>query len=143
MIQVKRLREKAVLPSRATVGSADVDLCACIDESVAIPPNTTKLIPLGIAIAIPEGYVGLMFARSGISVKRDLAPANKVGVFDSDYRGEWFVPLLNHGREMRYIEPGEHIAQLVVVPCSMDTFEWTDELSETGRGAGGFGSTGK
>ena len=100
------------------------------------------MIPLGFAMAIPAGWVGLTFARSGLASKRDLAPANKVGVIDADYRGEWFIPLHNHGEQPRTVEPGERIAQLVIVPCMTAAFFEVDSLDETERGAGGFGSTG-
>lgn len=143
MIGVKKLRENAILPTRATPGSAGVDLYACLDGDIVIHERETKVIPLGFAMAIPEGYVGLIFARSGLATKSGLAPANKVAVMDSDYRGEWFAPLLNHGDVPRVIHPGERVAQLVIVPCLVDAFELVDELPETERGEGGFGSTGK
>lgn len=141
-VQIKKLRENAILPTYATEHSAGADLYACLDEKVSVWPRETVLIPLGFSMAIPEGYVGFTFARSGLATKQDLAPANKVGVIDADYRGEWFIPLHNHGDVIRYVSPGERIAQLVLVPCVTASFMEIDELDETGRGTGGFGSTG-
>ena len=141
-IPIKRLREGAIFPTYATPSSAGADLYACLNEAVNIEPHQTKMIPLGFSLAIPEGWVGLIFARSGIASKRDLAPANKVGVVDADYRGEWWIPLHNHGDQPRTVEPGERIAQLVLVPCMTAAFFEVDSLDETARGAGGFGSTG-
>ena len=142
-IPIKRLRAGAILPAYATASSAGADLYACLDEPVEIAPHETKMIPLGYAIALPAGWAGLVFARSGLASKRDLAPANKVGVIDADYRGEWFIPIHNHGTEPRTVEPGERIAQLVLVPCMTASFFEADSLDETARGAGGFGSTGR
>ena len=141
-IPIKKLRENAVLPTYATAQSAGADLYACIDEPVTIRHGMTEMIPLGFSMAIPAGWVGLIFARSGLASKRDLAPANKVGVVDADYRGEWFIPLHNHGRGVQVVYPGERIAQLVIVPCMSAAFTEVDSLDETARGAGGFGSTG-
>ena len=141
-IPVKKLRDNAILPAYATACSAGADLCACSDAPVTLAPHETVMIPLGYSIALPAGWVGLIFARSGLASKRDLAPANKVGVVDPDYRGEWMVPLHNHGSEPRTVQPGERIAQLVIVPCMTAAFTEVDELDETERGAGGFGSTG-
>ena len=141
-IPIKRLREGAVFPSYATASAAGADLYACIDEPVTIRHGMTEMIPLGFSMAIPEGWVGLIFARSGLASKRDLAPANKVGVVDADYRGEWFIPIHNHGRGVQVVYPGERIAQLVIVPCMTAAFQEVDSLDETERGAGGFGSTG-
>ena len=142
-IPIKKLREGAILPAYATAQSAGADLYACLDAPAEIVPQETKMIPLGFAMAIPAGWVGLTFARSGLASKRDLAPANKVGVIDADYRGEWFIPLHNHGTETRTVEPGERIAQLVIVPCMNAAFAEVEELDDTARGAGGFGSTGR
>ena len=142
-IPIKKLRESAALPAYATAQSAGADLYACLDAPVEIAPRETKLIPLGFAMAIPVGWAGLIFARSGLASKRDLAPANKVGVIDADYRGEWFIPIHNHGAQTRSVEPGERIAQLVLVPCMTASFFETAELDDTARGTGGFGSTGK
>lgn len=141
-VPVKVLRQGAVLPAYATEGSAGADLYACLEAPVNVPPHETVMIPLGYSMAIPRGWVGLIFARSGLASKRDMAPANKVGVVDADYRGEWFIPIHNHGRGLQVIYPGDRIAQLVIVPCMTAAFEEVSELDETERGAGGFGSTG-
>lgn len=141
-IKVKKLRENAKLPVYGTEFSAGADLFACLDEPLTILPGETKLISLGISLEIPAGYAGLVFARSGLATKRALAPANKVGVIDSDYRGEFFVPLYNHGNAPQTIENGERIAQLIITPYLTAKFVEADTLSETVRGAGGFGSTG-
>ncbi|MBR2861259.1 MAG: dUTP diphosphatase [Clostridia bacterium] len=142
-LQVKKLNEKAIIPTYGTEFSAGADLYALEDSSVTIGPNETKFIHTGICLAIPSGYVGLIYARSGLACKKDLAPANKVGVIDSDYRGEIIVALHNHGGEERIIESGERIAQLVITPYITAEFELAQELDETARGLGGFGSTGK
>ena len=141
-IKVKKLRENAKLPVYGTEFSAGADLFACLDEPLTILPGETKLISLGISLEIPTGYAGLVFARSGLATKRSLAPANKVGVIDSDYRGEFFVPLYNHGNAPQTIENGERIAQLIIAPYLTAKFVEAGTLSETVRGAGGFGSTG-
>ena len=141
-IPIKRLREGAIFPTYATANSAGADLYACPEGPVTLRPHETVMIPLGYSVAIPEGWVGLIFARSGLASKRDLAPANKVGVVDADYRGEWWIPLHNHGSEPRTVEPGERIAQLVIVPCMTAAFFEVEDLDKTERGAGGFGSTG-
>ena len=141
-VPVKILREGAALPTYGTASSAGADLRACLDAPVVLAPGETRLIPIGIAMEIPEGYVGLVFARSGLASRRDLAPANKVGVVDSDYRGEFFVPMRNHGAQPQTIEPGERIAQLVVVPVLTPELEPVPDLGETARGENGFGSTG-
>ncbi len=142
MIPVKRLREGAVLPTFGSEQAAGADLYACLDAPVTIAPGQTAFIPTGLAMMLPEGCVGLICARSGMACKMGLAPANKVGVIDSDYRGEFLVALYNHGAESRTISHGDRIAQLVVVPVLHPVFEETDKLSETLRGTGGFGSTG-
>ena len=141
-IPVKKLRENAIFPTYATANSAGADLYACPDGPVTLQPHETVMIPLGYSMAIPAGWVGLIFARSGLASKRDLAPANKVGVVDADYRGEWFIPMHNHGRGVQVVYPGDRIAQLVIVPCMTAAFTEVSELDETQRGAGGFGSTG-
>ena len=144
-IKCKKLRENAVLPTRGTALAAGADLYALLPdgaERVTIPPQGKHAFPTGIAVEIPEGYVGLVFARSGIACKRQLAPANCVGVIDADYRGELRVFLQNNGTEPQTVENGERIAQLVITPCLDIEIEETDTLSETGRGAAGFGSTG-
>ena len=142
-VKVKKLRANAVVPSYETAGSAGCDLRACLDEAAVIAPGETVMIPTGLSMEIPEGYVGLVVARSGLSTKKGLAPANKVGVIDPDYRGEWMVGLLNHSGETRTVEPGERIAQAVFVPVVTAEFRETESLTDTARGAGGFGSTGR
>ena len=137
-IPCKKLRENAILPTRGTALAAGVDLYALLpdgQESAAVAPQGKYLFPTGIAVEIPEGYVGLVFARSGIATKRQLAPANCVGVIDADYRGELRVFLQNNGTETQTVENGERIAQLVITPCLDIEIEETDELSETLRGA--------
>lgn len=141
-INVKKLRPDARLPVYGTEFSAGADLCACLDAPVTLQPGETKLISIGIAMEIPAGYAGLVFARSGLASKRHLAPANKVGVIDPDYRGEFFVPLHNHGPVPQTVEPGERIAQMVLTPFLTAQFVEAESLSDTVRGAGGFGSTG-
>jgi dUTP pyrophosphatase len=141
-IAVKKLNEKAVLPTYGSDFSAGADLYALIEESVEFLPNETKLIPTGLAMEIPVGYAGLIYARSGLASKRGLAPANKVGVIDSDYRGEIMVALHNHSGTTQKIEPQERIAQLVVTPFLKAEFVESETLGETVRGEGGFGSTG-
>lgn len=143
-IKVKKMNDKAVLPSRATDGSAGADLYAvCETQEVIIPAHETVLIHTGLAFEIPDGFVGLVFARSSLGTKRGLAPANKVGVIDSDYRGEVMVSLHNHTEVQQCIENGERIAQLVIVPFLKADFIEADTLEDTERGSGGFGSTGK
>lgn len=141
-INVKKLRPDARLPVYGTEFSAGADLCACLDAPVTLQPGETKLISIGIAMEIPAGYAGLVFARSGLASKRHLAPANKVGVIDPDYRGEFFVPLHNHGPVPQTVEPGERIAQMILTPFLTAQFVEAEMLSDTVRGAGGFGSTG-
>lgn len=142
-ISVKKLDKRAVLPKYGSDYAAGADLYAVTDGEVTFQPNETKLIRTGLAMEIPEGYAGLIYARSGLASKRGLAPANKVGVVDADYRGEVMVALHNHSDKVQTIESGERIAQLVVAPFLKVEYEETDELSSTVRGAGGFGSTGK
>ena len=142
-VNVKLLRDGAVLPSYGSAFAAGADLVACPDTpAVEIGIGETILIPTGLAMEIPVGYVGLIYARSGIACKRGLAPANKVGVIDSDYRGEILVALHNHSAEPQRIERGERIAQLVITPYLAVEFAETDTLEDTARGKGGFGSTG-
>ncbi len=143
IIKIKRLREGAVLPSYGSALAAGADLCACIDRALDIAPGKTVMIPTGLAIALPQGYVGLIYARSGLACKRDLAPANKVGVIDADYRGELIVALHNHGAQLQRIAPGDRIAQLVPAACPQADFLEAEALDDTERGSGGFGSTGK
>ena len=131
------------LPYYATPGSAAMDLHACLDGPVVIPAGGRSVIPTGIAIALPSpDYVALVFARSGLGIKHGVAPANCVGVIDSDYRGEVMVGLQNSGSSDFTVQPGDRIAQLMVTPVVQATIQMVDELDETQRGAGGFGSTG-
>ena len=142
-INVKKLRANAVLPTYGSTWAAGADLYACLEETVTIEPGKTVLIPTGLAMEIPVGYAGLIYARSSMGVKRGLAPANKVGVIDADYRGEFMVALHNHGSTDQTVEHGERIAQLLVTPVITPGFAEVEELSDTARGSGGFGSTGK
>ena len=141
-IAVKKLNENAVLPTYGSAYAAGADLYALTDEELVFAPGETKLVHTGLAMEIPEGYAGLIYARSGLASKRGLAPANKVGVIDSDYRGEIMVALHNHGSTAQTVEHGERIAQIVFTPYVAADFSVTDELDSTERGAGGFGSTG-
>lgn len=144
LLKIKRLRENARIPYRATDGSAGMDLYACIDEAVVLPPHEVRLIPTGIAIALESPmYAAFLYARSGLAIKHGVAPANCVGVVDSDYRGEVCVGLINGTEAPFTIEPGERIAQMVIAPVDLPDVEVVDELDDTARGAGGFGSTGK
>lgn len=142
-IKVKKLNENAIIPTYGTEFSAGADLYALPGEKVVIEAHKTVMIHTGLAMEIPKGYAGLIFARSGLASKRGLAPANKVGVVDPDYRGEFMVALHNHTDEDKEIEGGERVAQLVIVPFLKASFDVADELSDTVRGEGGFGSTGK
>lgn len=146
-LELKRLDPKALLPAYATPGAAAMDLCACLDGPLTLKPCrdgwNCALVPTGLAMAIPQGYVGLIFARSGLASKQGVSPANCVGVIDSDYRGEVKVALANHGTADYVIHPGDRIAQLMITPVVQPQLEEVKELSETLRGAGGFGSTGK
>lgn len=141
-IEIKKMNENATIPTYGTDFSAGADIYALTDAPIRIEPEQSVLIHTGIALAIPNGMVGLVFSRSGMALKRDLAPANKVGVIDSDYRGELMVCLHNHGNSVQIVENGERIAQICFIPYYKARFEVTDELSETVRGNGGFGSTG-
>lgn len=144
LISVKKLNSSAHLPTRGSEYAAGYDLYACIDtDTVTIQPHTTQKIGTGLAIAVPDGYFGAIFARSGIAAKKGLRPANCVGVADSDYRGEYIVALHNDSDIAQTIENGERIAQLVIMPFLSAEFVEADELDNTERGAGGFGSTGK
>lgn len=142
-INIQLIRPEAKVPVYGSTLAAGADLHACIDKQTAIWPGDTVPIPTGIAMEIPEGYVGLIYARSGLACKSDLAPANKVGVIDADYRGEILVALHNHGKTIRYIEPGDRIAQIVIAPVIQGDFHVVEALGDTQRGTGGFGSTGK
>ena len=141
-VRFKKLSENAVVPSYGTAYSAGADLYSAMQEDVIIAPETTKFIKTGIAIEIPEGLVGLIYARSGMACKKGLAPANKVGVIDSDYRGEIMVALYNHSDSAVTVAKGDRIAQLVLTPYIKADFGEADELDDTVRGDGGFGSTG-
>lgn len=142
-IKVKKLDERAVLPSRSSAGAAGADLRALADAAFEIAPGETAFVRTGLALELPEGFAGFVFARSGLASKGGLAPANKVGVIDSDYRGEVIVALHNHSNKPVTVEPGQRIAQLVVMPVVMADYVLSEELSDTERGSGGFGSTGK
>lgn len=142
-VPYRKLSPEAVPPSYGSASAAGADLHVLTKEPIEIHPGETVLLHTGIALAIPEGFVGLVFARSGLATKRDLAPANKVGVIDSDYRGELMVPLHNHGAETQTVLPGERIAQLAILPYLTAAFTEAKTLSETERGEGGFGSTGR
>ena len=142
-VRVKKLRDGAMLPTYGTAGAAGADLYACLNEPIVIQPGASAFVPTGLAMEIPYGYAGLIYARSGLACKRGLAPANKVGVVDSDYRGEFMVVLYNHGCEAQTVEHGERIAQLVIAPVFTPGFQEVEGLSDTVRSAGGFGSTGK
>lgn len=142
-VRLKKLNEKAIVPSYGTEFAAGADLYALAEDTIEIKAHETVLIHTGVALEIPEGFVGLIFARSGLASKQGLAPANKVGVIDSDYRGEIMVPLHNHTDSTKTIKGAERIAQLVIMPYVSAEFELCDEFSETARGENGFGSTGK
>ena len=142
-IAVKKLRENAVIPTYGSAEAAGADLYACLEETIVVAPGETVFVPTGLAMEVPKGCAGLVFARSSLGAKRGLAPANKVGVIDSDYRGEFFVALHNHGKQPQEIGHGERIAQLLIVPVFTPGFTEVTELSDTQRGSGGFGSTGK
>ena len=142
-IHVKKLNENAKLPTYGSAYAAGADLYALTEAPVTIEPHQTVFIHTGIAIELPLGLVGLVYARSGIACKRDLAPANKVGVIDCDYRGEIMVALHNHGTAAQTIENGERVAQLVITPYVTADFIQSDTLSDTVRGEGGFGSSGR
>ncbi len=142
-VQVKKLDERAILPSAGSRCAAGYDLYACMDDAVEVPAHATVKIGTGLSFALPDGTFGAVFARSGLAAKEGLRPANCVGVCDSDYRGEYIVALHNDSDAARIVQPGERIAQLVLLPYLPMEFEEVDALSETERGAGGFGSTGK
>ena len=142
-IQIKKLKENALIPTRGSAYAAGYDLYACIDAPLTIDAGMTVKVGTGLSIAVPEGYFGAVFARSGLAAKEGLRPANCVGVADSDYRGEYIVALHNDSSVQRTVTPGERIAQLVIMPFLSVCFEEVDNLEETERGEGGFGSTGK
>ena len=142
-IRVKKLNENAILPAYGSAEAAGADLYACLDAPVEIAPGETAWISTGIALEVPKGCAGLVYARSSLGAKRGLAPANKVGVIDSDYRGEIRVVLLNHSKQTQTVAPGERVAQFLITPVLTPAYTEVAELSDTDRGAGGFGSTGK
>ena len=142
-IRVKILREGAKLPTYGTAEAAGADLHACLEAPVTIAPGGSAFLPTGIALEVPKGCAGLIYARSGMACKRGLAPANKVGVVDSDYRGEITVVLYNHGSQPQTIENGERIAQFIITPVLTPAYETAEDLTDTVRNSGGFGSTGK
>ena len=141
-VNIKKLNPNACIPTYGTEFSAGADLYSGMSEAVTVMPGTTEFIKTGIAMEIPTGLVGLIYARSGMPCKKGLAPANKVGVIDSDYRGELMVALHNHSQSPVTVEPGDRIAQLVLTPYITAEFVEAEELSDTVRGDGGFGSTG-
>lgn len=141
-VNIKKLNEKAVIPAYGSEYAAGADLYACLEGELTIQPHETAVIPTGIALELPVGYAGLIYARSGLATKKGLAPANKVGVVDCDYRGEVKVALHNHSGVAQTVSAGERVAQLVITPYITANFCEVDELSQTVRGAGGFGSTG-
>ena len=141
-ILVKKLRPDAVLPTAGSRNAAGYDLYACIDAPVEIPPHGTAMVGTGLSFAVPEGWFGAIFARSGLAAKQGLRPANCVGVCDSDYRGEYIIAVHNDSAEPRTVSPGDRIAQLVLLPCVSADFTLADSLPDTERSDGGFGSTG-
>lgn len=142
-IRVKKLDPKAQLPTYGSDSAAGADLYACLSDTVTVAPGETVFIPTGLSMELPSGYAGLIYARSGLACKRGLAPANKVGVIDSDYRGEFIVALHNHGMESQTVANGDRIAQLLITPVITPGFQEVETLSQTERAQGGFGSTGK
>ena len=142
-MKFKRLNDRAKVPSYGTASAAGADLYTDSPIPLTVAPGETVMVHTGIAVAVPEGCVGLVFARSGLATKRGLAPANKVGVIDADYRGELMVSLHNHSEEPQTIDAFERVAQLVIVPFMQEAYEEAESLDETARGAGGFGSTGR
>ena len=143
MIRIKKLHPNAVIPTYGSLEAAGADIYACLDAAVTIPAGKTVFIPTGLAMEVPKGCAGLIYARSSMGAKRGLAPANKVGVIDSDYRGQVMVALHNHSQEDQVVNPGERVAQLIITPVFTPGFREVDDLSETDRGSGGFGSTGR
>lgn len=141
ILEIKKLDERAIIPTYGTNDSAGADLYALLDDNLEIKPGETILIGTGLAMEIPKGYVGLIYARSSLGTKKGLAPANKVGVIDADYRGEIKIPLFNQSKETQTITPGERIAQIIFTPYLKVNFQEVDSLDETIRGQGGFGST--
>ncbi len=142
-MKIKKLNERATVPTYGTDFAAGADLYSCEEGEITVAPGETRFVHTGIALEIPQGYVGLVYARSGLSTKRGLAPANKVGVIDCDYRGEIMVALYNHSSVAQTLAVGERVAQIVFTKYDTAEFEVVDELDSTERGAGGFGSTGR
>ena len=142
MVEIKRLREGAVIPTYGSAQAACCDLYACMEDSIMIKPHQTVMIGTGLAIKPPAGHYGAIYARSGMATKKGLRPANCVGICDEDYRGEYIVALHNDTEGIELIQPGDRIAQLIFVPYQQFVLREVDELDETERGAGGFGSTG-
>ncbi len=140
-LKIKKLNKKAILPTYGTEDSAGADLYALLENDITVNPKESVIIPTGLAMAIPKGYVGLIYARSSLGTKRGLAPANKVGVIDADYRGEVKVVLYNQSNIVQTISPNERIAQIIITPYLKVDFTESDMLDETTRGEGGFGST--
>ncbi len=143
VVKMKKLREGVILPQRQTEGAAGYDLCACLEAPVVLQPGQGYPFPTGLAAEIPQGYAGMVFCRSGLGVKHGISLPNCVGVIDSDYRGELVVPLRNFGDGTYTIQPGERIAQLVIMPVLLPEIVEVEALSQTERGQGGFGSTGR
>ena len=142
LVKIKKLNSNAIIPTYGTEFSAGADLYACLEETVTIAAGETAFIRTGLAMEVPVGFAGFIYARSGLACKKGLAPANKVGVIDADYRGEVIVALHNHSKSAIVVDHGDRIAQLVITPFLTAQFEEADELEDTARGAGGFGSTG-
>ncbi len=141
-VKILKLHQNAKIPTYGSTDAAGADLYACIEEAVTILPGQTVLIPTGLSMEIEQGFAGFIYARSGLATKRGLAPANKVGVIDCDYRGQVMVSLHNHTNQPQSVEPGERVAQMVFAPVYQAAFCEVESLSDTERGAGGFGSTG-
>lgn len=141
-VKIVKLNPNAHIPTYGSASAAGADLYACIEQTVCIQPGQTVLVPTGLSMEIEEGFAGFIYARSGLATKRGLAPANKVGVIDSDYRGQVMVSLHNHTNTLQSVEPGERVAQIVFAPVYQAQFCLVDALQETQRGTGGFGSTG-
>ena len=141
-VKIVKLQPNAKIPTYGSTDAAGADLYACIEKPVSILPGQTVLIPTGLSMEIEQGFAGFIYARSGLATKRGLAPANKVGVIDCDYRGQVMVSLHNHTNQPQSVEPGERVAQMVFAPVYQANFLEADTLSDTERGTGGFGSTG-
>ena len=142
-IRVKKLNPNATIPTYGSTEAAGADLYACLENAVVIQPGESAFIPTGLSMELPRGYAGLIYARSGLACKKGLAPANKVGVIDSDYRGEFIVVVHNHGKETREVAHGERIAQFIITQVLTPEYIAVEELTDTERASGGFGSTGK